>query len=283
MDRITNFLKLDETDNSVAIEILSGIVICFVIWIVWIIIKMAITKVSNTSNDAPVIFSGYVDAQKPRIAVQDPNYEGSITLPRSLNENGLEYSYSVWMWIDGSTWDGSKKWRHVFHKGPTLSSTTKNVLPHESNEIMCPGLWLSPIDNTLRLYVNTFNSVREYVDISNLPIKKWINLIYTQSNFTSNVYINGRLKTTHTLQSLPRQNYYDLHITQKGGFKGYLSKMQYYNYVIDPGTIYDIANRGPNLVKQQDKQTKKDSDEAYLTSNLPYLSNRWWVDDLTLN
>ena len=59
--------------------------------------------------------------------------------------------------------------------------------------------------------------------------------------------------------------------------------MQYYNHVIDPGTIYDIANRGPSLIKQQDKQTKRDSDEAYLTSNLPYLSNRWWVDDLTLN
>ena len=58
--------------------------------------------------------------------------------------------------------------------------------------------------------------------------------------------------------------------------------MQYFNYVIPPGTIYDIA-KGPNLFKQKDNQTTTKSDEQYQSSNLPYLSNRWWVDDLTFN
>ncbi len=283
MDRITNFLKSDSDDNSVAVEILSGIVICFVIYIVWVLIEMFLKKISSSNNDAPVIFSGIIDGEKPRIVIQDPNHEESITLNRSLNENGIEYSYSLWLWIDGDSWNSNNKWKHVFHKGPKLKNIPNDGLPHHSNEIMCPGLWLSPVDNTLRLYVNTFNSIREYVDISNLPIKKWIHLTYTQSNFSSNIYINGRLKSTHTLQSLPRQNYYDLYVTQKGGFKGYLSKMQYFNYVIPPGTIYDIAKKGPNLFKQKDNQTTTKSDEQYQSSNLPYLSNRWWVDDLTFN
>jgi len=287
MDRIKQMLNLEDASNEISLEIITGIVICLFIYAAWTIIVLLYKKVTNSSDDTPVIFSGYINGTKPRVVLQNPNAEDSITLKRSINENGIEYTYSLWLWIDGDNWNTNienSRWRHIFHKGPKTITKLSSVeqVPTESIEIMCPGLWLSPIDNTLRLYVNTYDTNKEFVDINNIPIKKWIHLTYTQSNFTTNIYINGRLKKTYTLHTLPRQNYYNLYLTQLDGFKGYLSKMQYFNYVIKPGHIYDLAKKGPNLTLEVDKTLDEQNPNSYLNANLPYLSNRWWVDDLTL-
>lgn len=291
MDRLKNTFNFDvnSASNGIAIEIFAGIVICLIIYVFFAIIRTILNRMKNSSNDAPVIFAGLVDADKPRVAVQDPNHNNPITLYRSKNEQGIEYTYSVWLYIDGSTWgkktDNKKSWSHVFHKGPKIKSIPKrqpDLPPHKLMDIQCPGLWISPVDNTLRLCVNTFKTNIEYLEVSNIPIKKWVLFTYTQSNFTTNIYINGRLKATRNLESLPRQNYYDLYVTEQGGFKGYLSNMRYWNFVLKPTNIYDLAAKGPNLQKQIDEYSKESS-EPHLNSNLPYLSNRWWVDDITIN
>ena len=285
MDRINSLLESDDKTKKIAVEILAGIVICAIIYIIILIIKAIIDKSTNASNDAPVIFSGLVNAKKVRVAVQNPNEDESVTLHRSINEQGIEYTYSVWLFFDGESWSSeNNNWKHIFHKGPKIDgfqSNNPDISPLEICPIQCPGLWLSPIDNTLRLYVNTYETNKEYIEITNLPVKKWIHFVLTQQNFTTNIFINGRLKRTFSLQSLPRQNYYDLYITDKGGFTGYLSKMQYFNYVLSPTSIYDLAKKGPNLT--QDSSELDNEENAYLKSNLPYLSNRWWVDDLTKN
>lgn len=270
-------------DDSVAMEIFLGILICFVIYVFVYIVQLLIYKVKSNKNDSPVILSGLVDAQHAHEVKQDPNDSASKTLFRSVNENGIEYTYSMWLFINGTTWEkNTTRWKHVMHKGPRIDQMyDSGDEPHKLVEIQSPGLWIHPNSNTLRLYVNTYDSNQEYVEISNLPVKKWIHFTYTQSNFTSNVYINGHLKTTHTLATLPRQNYYNLWLTQDGGFNGYLSTTQYFNYVLSPGMINDMSNKGPTLAKHKEENESDDSED--LSGNLPYLSNRWWVHDSTFN
>tara|TARA_Y100000389_G_scaffold205033_1_gene262220 strand:- start:10596 stop:11327 length:732 start_codon:yes stop_codon:yes gene_type:complete len=242
-----------------------------------------INKVRNGANDTPVILSGLVDAQHAHEVKQDPNNDNSKTLLRSINENGIEYSYSTWLYINGETWANSSngKWKHVMHKGPHINSILDGDEPDVISPIQAPGLWIHPTSNVLRLYVNTYDTNTEYVEISNLPVRKWINLVYTQTNFTSNVYINGRLKSSHELKTLPRQNYYNLYITQDGGFNGYMSTTQYFNYTISSAKINDLAMKGPSLEKHKEKN--RFTDQIDLKHNVPYLSNRWWVSDHTYN
>lgn len=273
---------LEDYDLSIAAEIILGIVICLIIYIIVISISSMRSKMSYKTEDTPVILSGLTDASYSREIKQDPNNKNSKTLLRSRNEKGIEYSYSMWFYIDAKTWDvhSSNSWRHVFHKGPKITDFPNDLEPHDILEIQSPGLWLHPSNNLLRLYVNTYSDTNEYVEISNLPIKKWVHLVYTQSNFTSKIYINGRLKTVHELLTLPRQNYYNLYLSQNDGFAGHLTTMQYFNYDLTYSQIIDITKTGPNLKVQTDNTTDENSN---LSSNLPYLSNKWWIDDITLN
>ena len=266
----------------VAIEIIAGVVICLILYFGVLVVKQIYSKTKSKKDDSPVILHGLVDGKMPRIIDQNPNNSGSITLKRSVNESGIAFSYSFWIYIDGKTWSSyTNKWKHIFHKG-TKMTNEKNNEPHIICPIQCPGLWIHPGKNAMRLYINTFNTNREYVEIDNMPIKKWIHIAYCQSNFLSTVYVNGRLKASHVLQTLPRQNYYNLHLFQEGGFDGYMSSMQYFNYILHPSSISSIALKGPN-VRKSTKDTKTDDDKEFERSHIPYLSNRWWVHDLTIN
>lgn len=276
-DKIVNFLG----DDQIGIEIFTGIAICFVIWLVVYVSATLYRKVGQNSNDNPVLLSGLTDGQHAHEVKQDPNTVGSKTLLRSVNENGIEYSYAMWIYMNGETWsENNTKWKHVLHKGPRISRIEDAREPHTYTPIQCPGLWINPNKNSLRLYVNTYDTNKEYVDIDNLPVRKWVHLVYTQSNFTSNIYINGRLKSSHTLSTLPRQNYYNLWLTQDGGFNGHLSTTQYFSRVLGASTIYDIATKGPNLNTHKEDRYESQTD---MRSNVPYLSNRWWVHDATYN
>ena len=270
--------------HTVAIEILAGIVICLVIYGLVMLLQKLYRKVNSTSNDTPVLLHGLVDGTNGRVIRQDPNDSGSVTLYRSINESGIAYTYSLWMYIDGKTWSSfDNRWKHVFHKGPRLAQISSRANePHRLCPIQCPGLWIHPSKNTLRLYVNTFATNKEYLEIDNLPVKKWINLVYTQSDFVANVFINGRLKLSRVLKTLPRQNYYNVHISQEGGFDGYLSSMQYFNYVLYPSSIHGIVSKGP-VMKQNNKDQENSSDKGQMVTDLPYLSSRWWANDLTMN
>ena len=46
------------------------------------------------------------------------------------------------------------EWKHVFHKG------NKTGYPNR-----CPGVYIHPTKNTLRIYTNTYDKILEYVDI----------------------------------------------------------------------------------------------------------------------
>ena len=41
--------------------------------------------------------------------------------------------------------------------------------------------------------------------------------------------INGNLKVSHKLGSLPKQNYGNLYVNANRGFSGYVSQMKYFN------------------------------------------------------
>ena len=63
------------------------------------------------------------------------------------------------MYIDN--WDyKTGVWKHVFHKGNDDSWPDR-----------APGVWIHPDKNALRVYMNTYKKINEYLDIPNIPIK----------------------------------------------------------------------------------------------------------------
>jgi hypothetical protein len=67
----------------------------------------------STTTLLPYLYDG------PQVIYQDPNQQGSITIYPSVNApSGLEFSYSCFLLINKSTFQGSQQGlRHIFHKG----------------------------------------------------------------------------------------------------------------------------------------------------------------------
>jgi hypothetical protein len=190
-----------------------------------------------------------------------------------VNEkNGIEFTYMTWLFIDG--WESQNdNWKHLFHKGPAFRQKIDgDVEPHQKVQVQGPGVWLHPYKNSLRIYMNTFESAESFVDIHNLPVSKWFHVAIVLSHRTLDVYINGLLKESIVLRGVPKQNYYNLHIAEAGGFNGFLSNFQYLNYAIKMFSLNSIIAKGPNNKILEIHDSSADKIE------LPYLDSAWWID-----
>ena len=122
--------------------------------------------------------------------------------------------------------------------------------------------------------MNSFNSPNiqdDVIDIKDLPISKWVNVMIRVQGKFCDVYINGRLTKRRTMRDVVKQNYDDVNICMNGGFSGYLSNLTYYNNAISIAEIQDILVSGPNM-----KSAEKNLDDKF---NKPrYLADRWYFD-----
>jgi hypothetical protein len=220
-------------------------------------------------TSSPHLINGMVDAKQMLIITQDPNVKGSKMISRSVNgRNGIEFTWSVWVYIDDITY-GAGKYRHIFHKGnDTMDSNGLNT-PNNA-----PGLYISPNTNALVVMMNTFNNdtsatgIIEEIDIPDIPLNKWVNVIIRCKNTTLDVYINGVITKSTTLLGVPKQNYGNVYVAMNGGFSGYISNLWYYNYSLGTMAIQNLVKNGPNI--------KMTGSNAITMKNPNYLSLRWY-------
>jgi hypothetical protein len=113
--------------------------------------------------------------------------------------------------------------------------------------------------------MNTQENILEFVDIDNIPIRKWVHMTVILNNQNLDIYINGYLKERKSLESVPKQNDDDFWINMFGGFEGFVSNIQYFSYSVDFETINSIITTGPS------KSNCIDTKEVP-----PYLNDNWW-------
>jgi hypothetical protein len=142
----------------------------------------------------------------------------------------------------------------VFHKGNSSSYPNRG-----------PGVWIHPNSNVLRIYMNTQDQIFEYVDIDNIPTRKWLHVVIVLRNKILDVYVNGYLKVRKELSSIPRQNTGDFWINMFGGFEGFLSNIQYFNQAISGTTVQTLLKKGPSASSCQNTGETP-----------PYMDNKWW-------
>ena len=239
--------------NSTPKQVVVIVAVAVLLYILLSSLKdMALSSIEK-AKESPYIFKGSKNAKRSLVINQDPRYSSSIPLKRSHGKKDAEFSYTMWILIENTEYRFGE-WKHIFHKG------NDSAYP-----LRAPGLYLHPRDNTFRLYMNTNEEIIEYLDVPNIPIRKWIHVGIVMEGRAMNVYINGKLKTKKTFESVPRQNYGNLWVSLFGGFEGYLSKMRYHNYALDYPEIESIVKAGPS------KDACTDTGEQP-----PYLEDAWW-------
>ena len=242
-------------------------------------------------SESPYLVKGMKDATQELTIDQTTQSEKGIPIYRSKNQyDGVEFTYSCWIYVTDPNYNSEVEFKHIFHKGSLKPSDDAYEIYGPNN---APGLYLyngkrNISENLIESYplmgllvrLNIFHDsndkYEEYkyyedIHVDGIPIKKWVNIILrvTTQNIVD-VYINGTLTKRHELNNIVKQNYDKLYINKNGGFLGNLSNLKYYNHAISMFEINSINNAGPDLTISEDTNITK--------AKPYYLSSQWYFD-----
>ena len=238
------------------------IIFILIVFVLIFRLSLMVLAYVMTPTKTPILIDGMIDARKRYIIDTDPNLSGAMPIYKSVNEEGGgEFSWSTWIYVDDVK-NTSGKYRHIFHKGS--ENFDENGI---NTPLNAPGFYLKPDTNTLVLIMNSYDKVKEEIEVQEIPLHKWINIILTCENTKLDLYINGTLVRRHYLESIPKQNYEKVYVALEGGFNGFISSLRYFDSVLTTYKIDEIVGKGPNL--------KMIGDNMERTSP-PYISTRWF-------
>lgn len=232
----------------------------------------------------PYLVSGMLDGTDSAIIPQDPNDSNSVYLLRSNNQSkGAEFTWSVWLYLIDIPTDVS--YHHIFNKGDTQFDSN-NLATNNSPGLYYggPSLVANPNrynhgvdpqtsdDNTLVIVMDVTDTTQTVLlPVNNIPLHKWVNVMIRLENTILDVYVNGTITGRTVLQSVPKQNYYNVNICQSGGFPGKLSNLRYFSSALNVFDIQTIVNKGPNTTNSAL------SSSSSVSSIYNYLSNMWYT------
>ena len=206
------------SNTSILYILLAIIFLIILIIIIVVLVKRAKKNKENVS----VLLDSPTDA----FDLKDKSY------PVKNSDEGLEFSYSVWIYVQ----DWTQGWKNIFVKGTSGAG---------SNSARAPGLWLYPDTNALHARINTFASPNEGCDIKNIPLQKWVHITYVLNNRTVDIYIDGKLERSCVLRGVPKLNDDPVRVCDNGGFFGKISNLVYFRYAMKPDEVYKIYASGP--------------------------------------
>ena len=261
----TNNATKKTGDNS----ILRIVLIIFAILIILYCIFSLIKGYSSYKQSSPYLINEVVDgtmAQKIKAFRLNPPMD---------NQYGTELSYCFWIYVNDNNFSSDPtcnnsstdniNFKHIFHKGSTDYSKGEHTPLLEM-----PGVWLYPNTNKLNIRFNTYENIVESADVGNIPLNSWMHVSIVLIGNSVDVFINGNLKKRQKLNGVPKLNYEDLYISNWGGFQGYLCKLRYFNYAVQPFMIDYLFKEGPS----------QEFDSRYsngLGNKSPQLAPNYWM------
>lgn len=207
------------TGTKVFVWIVIALIIILLIW--WIV--YAIRKGREHSNMNPVIIDSPIDSWVKRPTVKVP-----------MPSSGYNLSYSMWIYI--RDWDYRfGKWKNLMWKGNT------------SKPVHSPSIWFYPLTNSMKVVTSTNGSNgMSSCDVQNIPLQKWVHIVYVLNNRSVDIYVNGKLERTCILDGIPINNKNDkLTINHNGGFYGKMGRFQYFTRSLNPEDVVSLYTRGP--------------------------------------
>jgi hypothetical protein len=303
---MSNFHMIDRMNGSqpassgseTGINALYGLAYVIVLYIGLTVSNMIYNSITRMWKDRVQLFPNtYTSGTRMYTALQDPSLSTALTIyPSENRRNGIEFSYSMFIYIKASTFNritsGSGLY-HIMHKGYP-----------KTYPLFGPGIFCREDENTLRIYMNSFNTWNNYKEIQNIPVDKWFHLTITCKGNIVYIYINGNLKQKMSFSSnnnsSPYQNYGNVYLFNNrklsinnsptasicsdsvcrsdemsplvfsGSIDGMVSRVYYFSYALTYTEIQSLMNVGPSTVM--------DSQDMSIS---PYLINTWWTNPIT--
>ena len=229
------------------------------------------------ASPTPYISKGLTNPDTSYQFEVNPNLKKSIPVLRSKNgRTGVEFTYSVWLFVDGLKGSNKAKYNTIFNKGDMDYKDNMGI-----SRIAGPGLYINEGTNKLKIRMNVFHKdpvstpigssdISDDIEITDIPLKKWFNVMIRCEGNMVDIFINGMVVKRHKLTGIPRQNYNKVFLTPTNPFNGFVSDLRYWNYSMGTNEIFNLISRGPN--------TKNLKAEQSLNGTLPrYFSTSWFL------
>jgi len=282
-------------------QVLYGVVLVIVVYLVLAGSEYLHYTFTRMYKDRVELFADtYISGPRMYSVTQDPSVIGSKTIHFSDNQrSGVEFSYSLFTYINSDTFNNTDTTSlyHILHKG------YGKMYP-----LLGPGIFCWGNRNTLRVFMNCYDTWNNYTDIDNIPVDKWFHITVSCKGNTMYVYINGNLKTKMSLSNNtpPYQNYGNVYlfssrkqtlnstttvsllndtmfsrdnighltsITFNGAIKGMVSRVYYFGYALTYSEIQTLLNVGPSPTI-----VTSSSSSSMTSMSSPYLSDTWWTN-----
>ena len=282
LDRFSESSKNSENSGPL-VQIIFGLFLGLVLYVVLIFIEI-IYKYYNrlTMNKTTLLADTYTTDDKTQVISQNPangGFNKSLYINVSDNERtGIEFSYSFYLNVNPSTFRQELGLLHIFHKGYA-----------QQFPLLAPGVYMRSDTNTLRVYMNTYKTWNNYLEVENIPIGKWVHVVVSCKENSLEIFINGNISRKMSFDGFaPYQNNQDLicfsqrritynHTiipsTDETGFnvygqmKGFISRLNYFSYALGYAEIQSLMDEGPS---------SKYGSLSASPEIPPYLDDTWW-------
>lgn len=267
--------------TGIVAQIVLSLTICTTLYIVLMAAEMLYKSIVQVTSTRIEVLPLTVNAQTKQYEFeQNPQVVNSKLLPLSDNErSGAEFSYAFFLWVDPSSFRQEEGLMHIMHKGYPVSYP-----------LLGPGVFMHSNTNTMRVYMNSSVTWNNYIDIDNIPVKKWVHCVVMARDNAVEVYINGNLiKKLQVNGGTLYQNFGNLYLFSQrslvlnpvqvpslneerlhvfGSYSGNLSNLFYFSYALSYTEIQALIAEGPSSRTETNTQDTP-----------PYLQDTWWVND----
>jgi hypothetical protein len=213
----------------------------------------------------------FQDVKKNVILVNDKLEMNTKTTLISANRmpafvEGGDYTISFWMYIQDMIHKNGVQ-KHVMTLGSPLSGSTgfeslavylgatqPSLHIRTQNSDIVNNVTASVPNLTASHVASLFNDASKFsateirgADIPMVDMQRWVNVTIVLSGRTTDVYLDGKLIRSTVNQGVFRvpSTGYQLELGYNGGFGGQLTRLQTFDYAVNPAEAYRIYVNGP--------------------------------------
>jgi Concanavalin A-like lectin/glucanases superfamily len=253
------------------------IVLVLIVFMFLLNVGMALVYYFASPTTTPYLVHGMRSGTAEKIVSQDPASSKQVVYRSNNQSNGIEFTWATWLKFDAVP-ASSSTYKCLFVKGASTGFKTDGTSSVNNG----PGLYANQSPDASGIYCNIrfimdtvspsnasqTNSVT--LDMSNVPLFKWVHVAYRLQNKILDCYINGVLTQRQSFNDMiPKQNYDNIIVCGNQGFPGSISNLRYYDYALSVFELNSVVYYGPNL------NADSDGNEATSTS---YLSQYWYAN-----
>jgi hypothetical protein len=184
-----------------------------------------------------IIFNWSSFVSKTRLSTLVSGKTEITVLSSEIETSKTNFSYSMWVYIDDWNYKYGSEKIILIRQDENGNSNPKIYLGNSTNDLTVD---IQCYDND-----NNNSPTLHECTVKNIKMQKWVHIVTVINNRTLDIYIDGKLVRTCLLPGVPKlDNEADIGITPDGGFSGFTSNVEFYNYVLNPQDVWDIYSRG---------------------------------------